>query len=94
MCENILPFNEVVVDENDKPDKDCIGYIVFSCMTCALKVLLNLTHDNSKWNFAALIKTRVVPMLMHGRTCVFIKVCLTGNLLGTNGGLEESPSLT
>ena len=48
MCDNILPFNDVIVDKNDKPDKECIGFIVFSCMTCALKVLLNLTHDNSK----------------------------------------------
>ena len=48
MCDNILPFNEVIVDMNDKPDKECIGFIVFGCLTCALKVLLNLTHDSSK----------------------------------------------
>ena len=50
MCENILPFNEVIVDKNEKPDKECIGFIVFNCMTCALKVLLNLTHDNSEYS--------------------------------------------
>ncbi len=50
MSENIMPFHEVEVDEENKPNKECDGYIVFSCMTCAFKVLLNLTHDNSKYN--------------------------------------------
>ncbi len=55
MCENILPFNEVVVDAKEKPDKECIGYVVFGCLTCALKVLLNLTHDNGQ--FSPLVHT-------------------------------------
>ena len=47
MCENCLPFNEVGVND-EFVDKHCVGYSLYSCMLAILRVLLNLTHENSK----------------------------------------------
>ena len=77
MCDNILPFNEVIVDKNDKPDKECIGFIVFSCMTCALKVLLNLTHDNSK----CVLSSQSSVKYLFGPWEAVVSSALYGNLL-------------
>ncbi|KAK2147650.1 hypothetical protein LSH36_543g04009 [Paralvinella palmiformis] len=46
VCENCMPFNEVATGRDQKVNKDCPGYTIYSCMLSVLRVLLNLTHDN------------------------------------------------
>ena len=41
-----MPFNEVEVNRDRKVNKECAGYIIYSCMLSVLRVMLNLTHDN------------------------------------------------
>ena len=45
MCETWLPFNEIVA-VGDRVNKECSGYVVYSCLLATLRILLNISHDN------------------------------------------------
>ena len=47
ICETCLTFNNLE-EVGGKVNKDCAGYTVFNTLLAVIKVLLNLTHDNSK----------------------------------------------
>lgn len=47
ICETCLPFNELTT-KGDKVNKDSPGYIIYSCLLAALRVLVNITHDNGQ----------------------------------------------
>ena len=50
-----MPFNSVTEDSSGEADKECAGFSVFNCMLAILRVLLNLTHENSKFTIYNLL---------------------------------------